>query len=284
MSRKTYRLPKPGVLHAESLNDLIHWVGGILGYEVSFSQAKPRENADGSQYVDFRQPGPKGADGPPGPPGNPGSSPPGANAPGPNGEEGPEGDFGPDGPDNTTPGPKGPKGLIGLPGDNMPGPRGPTGPTGPANLMPGPDGDPGEPGPPGPAGPQGDPGEPGDKFAIVEAGSRFVGMAALEAPRPYFIHRLTFDLTGGRFVLIPQIYLDSIEPQSLRVMACSVPGLGLRIVGDTVEVSPSPSLKVSPSQSLTLIGIRRGFSDWYFRDFTEKQRQTNNAFYSSAHS
>lgn len=233
-----YRLPKPGLLKASALAELIQWVGTQLGYQVDYKNSQKREQPDGSTLVDT------GGGGPPGPAG--------ADAPGPPGGPGPDGDFGPDGPENMMPGPAGP---------------------------------PGPPGPMGPPGGMGPPGEPGDKFAIVPAGSRFVGMAALEAPRPYFIHRLTFDLTSYRFVLIPQIYLDTIEPGSLRIMSCSQPGLGLRIVGDTIEVSPPQSLQVSKSQSLTvcLIGLRCGFSDWYFRDFTEGQRQKNAAFYDSAH-
>jgi hypothetical protein len=229
--QRQYKFPKPGLLHAEALARMIQWVGGVLGYDTTYYNAKQDDTIyDGSKLVDFRNlgaPGPPGTDqpGPPGPPGDPGP-------------------YGPDGPDNL-----------------IPGPPGPTGPTGG----------------PGPPGPGGAPGEPGDKFAIVEAGGMFVGMAALEAPRPYFIERLTFKANESA-VTIPALFLGTIEPASLRVMACNVPAVGVRIDGISVAISGKHSGGI-----VTVIGIRRGFDGWHFKDYTIDQKRNNDQFYNSAH-
>lgn len=293
LKTQAYRLPKNGLLRAEELNRLIQWVGGLVGYRTQFIGAKKvTEQADGSLYVDFRQIGPigpagaSGSGGSPGAPGPPGpEGPAGADLPGPPGGPGNPGDYGPDGPDAPNPGPPGPK-VPGPPGSNLPGPPGPEGPGGEPNPDPGPPGAPGNPGAPGlpgDPGPPGEPGPPGDKFAIVAAGGKFVGMAALEAPRPYFIHHLSTQANGAETEMILPIdpqFSRVTQPGSLRLMSCNVPGLGLRLRGaDQVQILGTP-----PAGPLIIgvIGIRLGFADWYFRDFTEAQRRKNNHFYESA--
>lgn len=281
--KNTYTLPASGVLKSPDLSRLIEWVGKALGHKVKFVGAdKVETRNDGSDYVDFRSPGPTGAPGPSGPSGPTGATgatgaPGGFGPPGPAGGPGPVGDFGPDGPDNTTPGPPGP-----------PGPKGTTGAAGPT-------GDPGDPGAtgdpgtdnfaPGPLGPQGikgtpgAPGPPGDKFAIVDLPSgECVGMAALEAPRPYFIHSLTFN-AKQKSAVIPRLFLGTIERKSLRVSACSVQGVGASISGNRVKIE-NPGSKHCV---VTIIGIRRGLKGWHYRNFTEAQRLTNNRFYSKAY-
>jgi hypothetical protein len=105
----------------------------------------------------------------------------------------------------------------------------------------------------------------------------FVGMAALEAPRPYFIERLTFKANESA-VTIPALFLGTIEPASLRVMACNVPAVGVRIDGISVAISGKHSGGI-----VTVIGIRRGFDGWHFKDYTIDQKRNNDQFYNSAH-
>jgi len=285
----TYKLPSHGVLKAADLAGLITWVGGHLGHRVQFLGAtRTEERNDGSMLVDFRQLGPPGGPGPAGPPGSTGptgatGSPGGYGPAGPTPTgPGPVGGFGPPGPDNTTPGPPGPLGPTGPAG--AAGPAGPIGDTGDIGDMgaPGDPGAPGEMGPtgyPGPTGYQGARGPTGNKFAIVSMpdGSHR-GMSALEAPRPYFIHRLTFKVKQ-KSAVIPRIFLGTVERKSLRVAACSVQGVGARIAGDRVQIdSPKGAACV-----VTIIGIRRGLARWHYRDFSERQRLTNNQFYSAAY-
>ena len=130
----------------------------------------------------------------------------------------------------------------------------------------------------GPDGTPGPPGEEGDKFAIVESLGAFVGMAATEAPRPYFIQRLTFS-GRNKSIVIPALLLGTVDADSVKVMSCSIPGLGARVVGNKVLIDAENKER----GTVTIAGIRRGFSDWYYLDYTERQRLTNNAFYASAH-
>ena len=106
----------------------------------------------------------------------------------------------------------------------------------------------------------------------------YVGMAALEAPRPYFIERLTFDGTK-KSIAIPRLFIGAIEPDTLRVMSCSIQGAGASIAGGKVKVdAPEGSAGI-----VAVVGIRRGLQDWHYRDFTDAQRVNNNHFYSLAH-
>jgi len=271
----SYRIPKEGFLKASTLADFIAFMGAIVGYSVKFSgNPLTFTRADGSTYVDLSGGGPTGPTGP-SPTGAPGAN-------------GPQGEQGATGPDNLTPGPPGPTptgpGPIGplTPGPlGEPGPAGPTGPagsTGPANTTPGPMGPSGPLGPQGPDGPTGPPGPPGDKFAIVESLGAFVGMAATEAPRPYFIHRLTFN-GKKKSIVIPNVFLGTVGADSVRVMSCSILGVGARVVGNKVLIDTENRDR----GIVTVAGIRRGFSKWEYRDYTEAQRLTNNAFYAEAY-
>ena len=133
---------------------------------------------------------------------------------------------------------------------------------------------------PGPDGFQGERGDPGDKFAIVDMPSgEFIGMAALEAPRPYFIHRLTFN-AKQKSATIPKLFLGTVDHKSLRVSACSLQGVGASISGNRVKID---NPKGNPCV-VTIIGIRRGLKGWHYRNFTEAQRLKNNRFYSKAYS
>lgn len=285
--RRTYKLPKSGVLKAADLAQFIQWVGSNLGFGVKFDgETRVEERADGSTLIDFRRPGPNGAPGPPGPNGPPGPlGLPGADgAGGPPGATpttvGPDGDDGPDGAPYTAPGPDGPKGDKGEKGDDLPGPLGPRGEIGPTDHTPGPKGAPGA---PGYVGYPGEPGTPGidftgDKTAIVTVSDgQHIGMIATESPRPYFVQRLTFS-SGTRRILIPALFRGTIESDSLRVMALSTPGCGAYIEGDYVVIGAQESGGV-----VTVAGVRRGCGNWFYRDYTENQKRKNELFYSLAH-
>lgn len=228
---KPFKLPKPGLLRAEKMAEMVQYMGVLLGYKTQFVNADKDETLfDGSRQIDPLATGPSG--------------PPGTDYPGLPGPPGPPGPDGPDGPTQTLPGP--------------PGPMGPAG----------------EPGPPGPMGLTG---EPGDKFAIVEAGDSFVGMAALEAPRPYFIEFIKVPANCSK-VEVPALFLGTIEPGSLRVMSFSIPGVGLRVKGSTVGISGKHG-----GGTVSVIGIRRHLAWWHFKDFTALQKENNRKFYASAH-
>lgn len=276
MTPVRYILPKSGVLKNSQLADFIRFMGRVLSYKVSFvDEPGFQERADGSTYIDLtgnHPAGPAGEEGMTGPVGGPG--PPGG--PGPAGP--PSTTPGPPGPAQTTPGPPGPMptGPDGIPG--IPGTPGPVGPPGPDGGPQGPPGEPGDPGEQGPDGPVGPPGDPGDKYAIVTVSEgRHVGMIATESPRPYFVERLTFS-AGTRRILIPALFRGTIEPDSLRVMALSTPGCGAFIDGNYVVIGAQESGGV-----VTIAGVRRGFGNWFYRDYTEDQKRKNEAFYSSAH-
>jgi hypothetical protein len=38
--QRQYKFPKPGLLHAEALARMIQWVGGVLGYDTTYYNAK----------------------------------------------------------------------------------------------------------------------------------------------------------------------------------------------------------------------------------------------------
>jgi len=273
-----YRLPRAGILKASALADFIAYVGVALGYTVKFDgNPSAHIRADGSTYVDLRRGGPPGPTGAPG-----GNGPPGADGPPGTDNTTPGEDSttpGPPGDAPTSPGPPGPytPGPQGLPGPD--GPPGPAGPAGPDGGPQGPTGAPGAPGPPGPPGIIGADGPPGDKFAIVTVAQDYhVGMAALEAPRPYFIQRLTFN-AARQTLRIPRLFLGTICRDSLRMMSCSAHGAGVRIVGDSVIVET----QLEAQGTVTVCGIRKGCGHWLYQDFTESQRLTNNRFYSQAH-
>lgn len=272
-----YRIPKTGFLKARTLADFIAYMGSVLGYTVKFTgDPTSHVRADGSTFVDISGNAAPGATGPPG-------------ANGPDGANGPPGDDSTTpGPDNTTPGPKGATptspgpigpltpGPVGVPG--LPGPAGSPGPAGTPSGTMGGAGPPGPPGPVGADGPPGSPGPPGDKFSIVNVARGInVGMSALEAPRPYFIQRLTFR-TAKAGIAIPSLYLDTVEASSLRVMSCSVHGAGVKIEGAAVFIDSPTAGGV-----VTIAGIRKGQGAWHYRDYTEAQRLTNNQFYARAY-
>lgn len=303
-NKAKYKLPKPGFLRVADFLRVIEAIGEAVGYGVQFNGARGvSENADGSFKVDFNKPGPRGAEGPsgetgsPGPNGDPGLAPIGN--PGPDGYPGDPGDIG-DTP--ALPGPPGPKGFDGDPGNDKPGPPGTDpgdpGPDGTEEGPKGPDGDPGDnqpgplgvPGPKGSKGPHGfyipgepgDPGEPGvpgDKFAIVTLpDGRNVGYHATEAGRPWFLDEITFVLESSKPIC--PVFLGTIEPDSVRVIQVSRQGIGAKI--ERGRIILEGAMTSSPIV-VTIAGIRRGFSGWHFKQFSDAQRERNERFYTSAY-
>lgn len=276
MTPARYILPKSGVLKNSQLADFIRFMGRVLSYKVSFvDEPGFQERADGSTYIDLTGNHPAGPAGEEGMAGERGAR-------GPTGGAGPAGEPGttpgPKGVNQTTPGPPGPMptGPPGFPG--IPGDPGPAGAPGPDGGPQGPTGEPGDTGPTGADGPIGAPGDPGDKYAIVTVSEgRHVGMIATESPRPYFVERLKFS-SGTKRILIPALFRGTIKPNSLRVMALSVPGCGAYIEGNYVIIGAQESGGV-----VTVAGVRKGFGNWFYRDFTEGQKRKNELFYSSAH-
>ncbi len=277
MTPVRYMLPKSGVLKASQLSDYIRFMGRVLGYKISFANEPGfQERADGSTYIDLTGSHPPGPDGAAGMAGSPGPTGP-AGAAGPAGP--PSTTPGPPGPAQTTPGPPGPMptGPDGIPG--IPGPPGPVGSPGPDGGPQGPPGEPGDTGAPGPDGPQGPPGPPGDKYAIVTVAEGWhVGMIATESPRPYFVERLTFSATT-KSIPIPALFRGTIEPDSLRVMSCSLTGCGAYIKGNRAVIDSQ-----GRAGTVTVAGIRRGCGNWFYRDYTPDQKRKNDDFYSLAHS
>jgi hypothetical protein len=313
-----YKLPKPGVLSAESLSDAIAFFSQRLGHRVDFSGARSvTERPDGSTFVSFTRAGPLGPEGPGGPPGGPGPTGPTGLAPigppGPAGPEGPDGPDGPDGPPGSTPGPPGP------PGQDLGGPAGPPGPTGPTGteyLTPGPigptgptgtPGTPGDPGTPsstpGPEGPHGfyltgDPGDPGapglpgppgNKFAIVTLpDGRHLGFHACEGSRPWFLDEIPFVLIAGESfvsIRIDPLFLGTVDPASLIVSQMhhdSNHSLGARIEHDQLVIAAPVRVRYHVSGIVTLAGIRRGFESWHFKPFSAAAMAANRRFYAAS--
>lgn len=257
-------------------------------------------------------PGDKGDKGPPGPPGPRGD-------PGPKGEQGIKGDKGDDG-DEGDPsevvGDPGPDGPIGSPNPGEPGDPGPPGNDGlelqgdpgePATEPgpPGPDGDNGWPGSRGPngyqgeegdLGPEGPPGPDGDpsKTAILETSGGIIALHALEGEEALFKDVITLPVAAhgfGAVDLCPTLR-EVCEPGSFFVQFALVPGssahIGARIVSMAGRVWVEADVRPAPRQeihaTITVAGIRKGFSGAKLPIFTREQMAANNAFYAAAHS
>lgn len=333
MSRHVYRCPRShGLLTSWLLNHAAGWLALRLGYKLDSSAfTAVRDVPGGATLVQAMSPGPPGPPGDPGDPGGPGGSyaPPGRKGaygydgdPGPagviKGPPGPQGEKGPKG----LKGPKGPKGFVGfpgLPGDpGPPGPhKGPPGNPGPdgADIQgpPGPDGmpvpgDPGEPGEDGSEGPRGpvgehgddgdpgDPGEPGDKFAIMPARNRCVGLYAMEAPDVLFesVQRLTLPpFTRHHFINLDPLFVGAVEADTLCISGVvrSLPmPVEVKLNATTAHgeqrtaniVIDLPAQPHAISLCITVQGVRRGMRDRRWQSFTRHQLEANNRFYRTA--
>ncbi len=315
-----------GLLPAWLLNHFAGWLSLRLGYKINADAfTAVRDMPDGASLLQAMLPGPQGDRGEAGELGLPGGSvaprgrkgapgywgpagPPGVitGPPGPDGPKGPKGPLGLKGVkgvkgaqgaagepgDPGDPGPsKGPPGPQGIPGMDMAGPPGPDG-----APVPGPAGPNGSDGSTGPMGPQGehgedgdpgDPGPPGDKFAIVEAHGRCVGLYAMEAPDVLFESVLRFTLPPLKrhhFVNLDAFFVDAVELETLRIagVVCCLP-VPVRAKLDGTAVIIDLTAQPHPAVfAITVQGVRKGFGQQRWPVFTTGQMTRNNHFYAEA--
>lgn len=294
MNRHVYRCPSQhGLLTGRTLAHAAQWLADRLSFKLDIVGASQvRGVGGGGVLITYGKRGPTGGDGPPGPDGDPGT--PGAGIdvvgdrgapgapgpPGPAGTKGPKGTKGPAGINQTTPGPPGPAGPVGPAGP--PGPPGPPGPMGPNK---GPPGNPGLPGmdfagPPGPA---------GDKFAIVEADGRCLGLYAIEAPDVIFesVIRATIPARTRHMVLdLDPRYLGAVEIDTVHIagVVCALPvAIQARFYPwDTITLDMLPQNQEA-AVCVTVQAIRQGMRGRRWQSFTADQMAANNRFYAKAH-
>jgi len=295
--KPVYRLRKvKGVATMRDLRDWMGWLGTRLenaftveaeGVTHSHTQADGvvvmRLSLDGKAGP----PGPMGGAGPSGSPGAPGApGAPGSLLPGPPGPDGPTGPpgfpgmFSPPGPTPTEPGPPG------VPGVPFAGPTGPPGPPGTALY----EGNPGPPGPPGPStpGPPGEPGLPGDqsKTAIVSNNRGVYGFAAVEAGECLFRDHITANVgKSGRAIMpLDAQWLATLEPGTARIESILTDRplhVSAELRGRRIHLSTRSRFGVN--LTITVTGIRRGFSDRAWPRFTAAEMARNAEFYAAAH-
>jgi hypothetical protein len=97
--------------------------------------------------------------------------------------------------------------------------------------------------------------------------------------------QLTIPPAGLVLDLDPR-FLAAIEPHSLRIVSLiSDHPVTAAITGHAISISQISNLQSQIiSTTLTLSGIRRGFSGRRFPPFTRSQMQSNRLFYQLAHS
>lgn len=290
MNRPVYRCPKQsGLLDGRTFAHAAQWLAERLQFKLDIRGATQlRGVGGGGIYIAANKRGPAGPAGPEGPPGPDGSSiyvmgdrgPPGPDGPpGPAGTKGPKGTKGPAGLDQVMMGALGPPGLAGPPG-----PVGYPGPTGPPGPNKGPPGNPGIPGTDfaGPPGPE------GDKYAIVDAGGRCVGLYAVEAPDVIFESMLRLTIrpnTRHAFAHLDPRYLGAVELDTLHLagVVCSLPiAVKAELTVAGVIVLNLPPQKLPVTLCLTVQAIRRGMRDRRWPAFTLAKQQANNRFYAKA--
>lgn len=276
----------------------------------------PGDTGDPGPRGPMGSPGPAGPPGPPGPAGPPGDEgEKGYKGPdGPAGFKGPKGAKGDQGAQGAQ-GIQGDKGPVGPPGPAGPnsGSLGPDGPPGPPGTSF--DGSPGPPGPdteilqlwhvaplhPGAAGPPGDrgpDGPPGAKLAIVEIalpGSPmdYRGLHVLEAPRFEFLDFLDVEIPphcGRVEVPLNDRWLAVLDPRAgieLRSVSRADVSVEIRCdtgcqpVGGTLLLTTAPQRRAR-RVVIQLAGIARDHAAVRYPEFTDAQRQRNEAFWRSA--
>ena len=294
MNRHVYRCPSQhGLLTGSTFAHAAQWLADRLSFKLDIVGASQvRGVGGGGVLITYGKRGPTGGDGPPGPGGDPGTPGAGIDVVG---DRGAPGDPGPPGPAGTK-GPKGTKGPAGI-NQTTPGPPGPAGPAGPA----GPLGPPGPPGPMGPnKGPPGNPGLPGmdfagppgpagDKFAIVEADGRCLGLYAIEAPDVIFesVIRATIQPDTRHVLLhLDPRYLGAVELDTLCIsgVVCSRPVDHAAYVDGARGVDFAVQPQALPFDVvITVHAIRQGMRGRRWQSFTADQMVANNRFYAKAH-
>lgn len=292
MNRHVYRCPaQRGLLTGRIFADAAEWLAGRLTFKLDIGGAtQVRGVGGGGIYIEANKPGPKGPAGPTGETGPPGASidvagergaPGFPGLPGPAGTKGPKGPKGPAGLDQVMMGALGPPGPAGTE-TGPPGPPGPTGPMGPNK------GPPGNPGLPGMdfAGP---PGPPGDKFAIVEADGRCLGLYAIEAPDVVFesvIRATVQPNTRITFLPLDPRYLGAVELDTLHIagVVCARPVDHAAVLDGARGIDFAVQPQALPLHVvITVHAIRKGMRARRWQSFTVEQMAANNRFYAGAY-
>ena len=241
--------------------------------------------------------GPNGTNGRNGSPGLPGAD---ATSPGPKGPrgtkgaKGPKGDDGPIGPltkgpkgtDSTTQGPQGLAGPNGVAG--MRGAKGPTGPAGSDYVGPP------EPGPEGPEGPPGEDSTDPTKTALLPTTEfGILAMHGLEGAEAWFKDSITLPVIAGRaHAFLDPTFLAVCEPGTALAQYACIPGYGGAIGAEiqTSAVRTWLSIHCSPAPAngslitVSIAGLRRGFTGRRLTSHTRAQYEANCSFYRRARS
>lgn len=267
-------------------------------------------------------PGPVGAPGPVGPSGVPaeGTAEPGP--PGPTGPKGPKGPKGPRTPGDPgdpgepsdiegEPGDKGDPGDPGDPGEpgdpgsdglqipGPPGPAGPPGPTGPpgppgSDGYPGLTGLPGYPGLPGWPGPDGPPGEDSTdptKTALLQSAHGILAMHAIEGAECWFKDSVSIPTVAGfACAFLDPTFVACCDAGTLQAQYACIPGWPGRIGASVqqsagrawVEARCEPPPPAGTLITISILGIRRGFSLRRLPLHTAAEYESNRAFYRQA--
>lgn len=316
----SYRLPKRrGLASMRDLWQLAAAVADFAGLDIVIPGVERMRHDPGGLHLVFdkkaqtgargdRGPlGPKGPDGPPGepatgpapkgPPGSPGP-------PGPRGPKGQRGDLTPGdrGQDSDVVGDKGDKGD---PGDEPGDPGDEPGDPGSDGLQlpgpPGPAGDPGPPGEPGPRGPQGpgtggyagprgpkgaDSTDPTKTALVVTKEHGVIAMHAIEGAECWFKDTMSIQVVHGHATAaLDPTFAECCEQGSIIAQHAAVRGsaclVSARVAEGCVHVSLSPP--ATAIVTVTLAGLRRGFSGLRLPLCTREQYLNNMAFYARAH-
>lgn len=140
----------------------------------------------------------------------------------------------------------------------------------------------GLPGPKGEKGEKGDKGDPGDKYAIVTTSEGPRGLYCPELPECWFLDIMQLTAHGGDIdVMIDPLFLETIEPGSLRIISAST---------DTGAVAYQLSMSrlhlYTQGQRgrvvVLLGGIRLGRDGKRFPEFSLSQQTANVRFWESA--
>lgn len=183
----------------------------------------------------------------------------------------------------------GDSGIPGIPGVPSPGPPGPPGPSpaGPPGA-PGPPGPAGPTGPPGPPGPDGSPGLPGPdgdptKTAIVSNSLGIYGFAAVECGEAIFRDHLTFTHEG----VLTRISLDPTWLQTVEAGTVEIESVVTSEPAEVLATLEPLWIVIQASKpvrfTITVKGIRRGFTAAAWPRFTIDQMRANERFYVNAH-
>lgn len=299
----TYRLPRSrGVATMGDLQHFARWMQSKMRGAIAVPPNADRVieiSGHGLRIAYNPVKGLPGANGTPGYPGTPGTPGTPASTPGPAGPQGPPGAKGPKGEQGDigplTPGPQGePSTTPGAQGaageDGGPGPRGPLG-------DPGSPGSPADPetapaGPPGPDGPPGDDSTDPTKTALIPTEAHgIIAMHGLEGAEPWFKDSITLPLMAGRgSAFLDPVFLAVCEPGTLLPQYAAIPG-HRAAVGAEIETAAGRtwlSVHCHPAPpngtliTVSIFGLRRGFTGQRLPLYSAAQYEANKVFYRRA--